>query len=114
MIEVERTDFISIPTRDVESARTFYGGTLGLRESTPWGHRYPEFETGNVTLAFYSDDEFSPGGISISLRVPNVEAARRELEGAGVLFDGEIIDTGVCHMTFCHDLDGHTTMLHRR
>lgn len=113
-MQVERTDFISIPTRDLANARRFYGSTLGLRESTPEGHRYPEFETGNMTLAFYEDDAFSPGAMAVSLRVPDVEEARRELESAGVAFDGDTIDTGVCHMAFCHDLDGHTLMLHRR
>jgi predicted enzyme related to lactoylglutathione lyase len=43
-----------------------------------------------------------------------VEAARSELEAAGVAFVGEIIDTGVCHMAFFHDPDGNAIMLHRR
>ena len=137
MITVERTDFISISTRALENARTFYGARLGSRESTPPEHRYAEFETGNVTLAFSADAEFTPSPIAVSLPRPDGREARRELEAEGVPFDGEIIDTGVCHMTFCHDAGagsaggkaadagpqnrvafgapgGHTIMLHRR
>ena len=38
----------------------------------------------------------------------------RELESAGVEFEGEIFDTGVCHMAFFRDPDGNALMLHRR
>ena len=50
----------------------------------------------------------------IALRVANVEEARRELEAKGVDFQGETLDTGVCHMAFFHDPDGNALMLHRR
>ena len=41
-------------------------------------------------------------------------AARAELESAGVDFEGDIFDTGVCHMAFFRDPDGNALMLHRR
>ena len=50
----------------------------------------------------------------IALRVPNVQEARAKLEAAGVEFNGEIMDTGVCHMAFFADPDGNALMLHRR
>ena len=46
--------------------------------------------------------------------MPDVAAARAELESAGVVFEGEIFDTGVCHMAFFRDPDGNALMLHRR
>ena len=39
--------------------------------------------------------------------------SKRELEGRGIEFDGEL-DTGVCHMAFFRDPDGNALMLHRR
>ena len=50
MLEIERVDFVSVPTRDRERARRFYGGVLGLppSEVTP-----DEFETPNVTLGLW-------------------------------------------------------------
>ena len=46
--------------------------------------------------------------------MPDVEEARAELEAKGVVFDGDILDTGVCHMAFFRDPDGNALMLHRR
>ncbi|MBA2616216.1 MAG: VOC family protein [Actinobacteria bacterium] len=117
MITVERVDFISVPTRDTGQARRFYGGLLGLPESTTPEDVYAEFETSNVTLGTWEPERdglpFAPTA-GIALRVPDVEAARRELEAAGVQFRGETMDTGVCHMAFCADFDGNGVILHRR
>ncbi|MGH3094143.1 MAG: VOC family protein, partial [Gaiellaceae bacterium] len=98
-IEVERIDFVSVPTRDPERARRFYRDTLGLPESV---HGSDEFETANVTLALWSPEAegeaFAPNTAGIAVRVPDVAEARRQLELAGVAFLGETVDTGVCHM----------------
>ena len=113
-IEVERIDFVSVPTRDPERARCFYRDTLGLREDA----HASEFETANVTLALWSPEAegeaFAPNTAGIAVRVPDVAEARRELEEAGVEFLGETVDTGVCHMAFCYDPDGNVLILHRR
>ncbi|GAC1440498.1 MAG: hypothetical protein NVSMB51_19850 [Solirubrobacteraceae bacterium] len=37
-----------------------------------------------------------------------------ELEGQGVKFAGETLDTGVCHMAFFAGPDGNALMLHHR
>ena len=50
----------------------------------------------------------------IAFRVPDVEEARRRLEAAGVEFETEIIDSGVCHIAGFHDPDGNALQLHRR
>src|SRR5688572_22664615 len=78
VLNVEGVDFVSIPTRDLERARRFYGETLGLQPSlyTP-----DEFETANVTLGLWlpeADGEpFEPTTAGIALRVAEVAAARR-------------------------------------
>jgi len=117
LIQVERVDFVSVPIRNVENARRFYGGLLGLHESTTEEDVFPEFETANVTLGMFMPEsfgiEFVPSS-GVALRVPDVEAARAELEAAGVEFRGETRDTGVCHMAICRDFDGNAVILHRR
>lgn len=118
MIHVERTDFMSVPVRDIERATRFYEETLGLRKN-PGSGGWPEFETGNVSLYLIDPTnmgrEFTtPNTTAIALRVPDVHEARATLEAAGVEFQGEILDTGVCHMAFFHDPDGNALMLHRR
>jgi catechol 2,3-dioxygenase-like lactoylglutathione lyase family enzyme len=115
MIGVERVDFVSVPTRDIERARRFYGETLGLAANP----KSPdEFETSNVTLGLWEPaadgERFEPNTAGIALRVPDVAAARRGLEQGGVEFIGETMDTGVCHMAFFRDPDGNVLILHRR
>ena len=117
MIDIERVDFVALPTRHLGAARRFYGETLGLRRNPHTRDDYPEFETGSVTLALHvppADAEFHPSTAVVALRVPDVAAAREKLEAAGVDFDGETIDTGVCHMAFFTDPDGNALLLHRR
>ena len=118
MIRVERTDFISVPVTDPERSSRFYEETLGLRR-VPGDAAFPEFEIGNVSLYLIDlrniGREFTgPHTASIALRVPDVHEARVTLEEAGVEFEGEIFDTGVCHMAFFNDPDGNALMLHRR
>jgi len=116
-ITVERVDFLSIPTRDLPRARRFYGETLGL----PLDHETPtgaEYTAGQVTLAVWDPTSvgmpFERAPNHVSLRVPDVAEARRSLEAAGVEFQGDTIDTGVCHMALFADPDGNALMLHRR
>lgn len=118
MIDVERTDFVGVPVTDRERAVRFYGETLGLRRN-PLAHpEWPEFETGNLTILLNTPEQtgvpFSPSNTAIALRVPDVARTRAELESKGVEFDGDTLDTGVCHMAFFKDPDGNSLILHHR
>ena len=115
---IERTDFYSVPVEDMERAKVFYRDTLGMH-SPDWDAGFPEIETGNVSL--YLVDPTSLGGefaphasAPFALRVDDVPARRAELEGKGIEFQGEIRDSGVCHMAFFTDSEGNSLMLHRR
>jgi catechol 2,3-dioxygenase-like lactoylglutathione lyase family enzyme len=113
-MQTERVDFVTIPTRNIERSRAFYHETLGL----PLDAKNPrEVVAGQVTLAFWEPEsdgvEFSPMVGGIAFRVPDVAAARAELETKGVEFLGTE-DSGVCLMAFGRDPDGNTFVLHRR
>jgi len=113
-LSVERVDFITIPTRDPARSRAFYHETLGL----PLDENDPEeVRAGQVTLVFWKPEdegfEFKPSIGGFALRVPDVQAAREELESRGVEFVGAE-DSGVCHMAVCLDPDGNAVILHRR
>jgi predicted enzyme related to lactoylglutathione lyase len=117
---VTGVDFVSVPTRDLETANAFYGTTLGLRRSMYRPDRnFAEFETGTVTLSVIDPERMGVGQFNantnhIALQVEDVAAARARLEERGVTFVGDIFDTGVCHMAFFHDPDGNALMLHHR
>ena len=116
MVEVERVDFVAVPSRDAERSARFYGETLGLRPD-PNG-RY-EFWAGETCLGIWEPERFgmpfAPAkNAHFALRVADVAAARAELEAKDVEFQGETLDTGVCHMAFFTDPDGNDLMLHRR
>ena len=117
MIDVETVDFVSVLTQDIPRAKKFYAETLGLPIETE-GENDLEFTLGQVTLDVFNPasmgQEFAPSPAGIAIRVPDVAVARAALEAKGVEFDGEIVDTGVCHFAFFKDPDGNTLMLHRR
>jgi predicted enzyme related to lactoylglutathione lyase len=97
----------------------FYGTKLGLRRSVHVPERnYAEFETGNLTLSIVNGESMGIGHnvnrTAMALHVDDVAAVRAELERRGIQFQGEILDTGVCHMAFFADPDGNALMLHHR
>jgi catechol 2,3-dioxygenase-like lactoylglutathione lyase family enzyme len=116
-MEVEKVDFVSVLTQDIPRAKKFYGETLGLPIETESDNDM-EFRLGQVTLDVFNPasigQEFAPSPAGIAIRVPDVATARADLEAKGVQFDGEIVDTGVCHFAFFKDPDGNALMLHRR
>ena len=118
---VERVDFISVPVTDMERSKRFYGETLGLETvGHPEDQGFPEYQLGDNVSLYLLDmknigSEFtSPHSASIAMRVPDVEEARRELEAKGIVFEGDTLDTTVCHMAHFKDPDGNVLMLHRR
>jgi predicted enzyme related to lactoylglutathione lyase len=116
---VTGVDFVTVPTNDLEAAVEFYGTTLGLTRSVYRPERnFAEFETGAVTLSVVVAQNFPfgyhPNPNPLALQVEDVAAARAELEGRGVEFTGDILDTGVCHMAFFTDPDGNALMFHHR
>jgi catechol 2,3-dioxygenase-like lactoylglutathione lyase family enzyme len=118
-VEIERVDFLSIASQDIERSRRFYLETLGLPldRDVPGSGGF-EVWAGDLCLSVWEPEKmglrFAPNPNHIALRVADVEEARRELEGRGVEFQGETLDTSVCHMAFFEDPDGNALMLHRR
>jgi predicted enzyme related to lactoylglutathione lyase len=115
-MEIERVDFVAVPSEDGERSRRFYGEVLGLRPDPNMNY---EFWAGDTCLGIWEPArlgmQFAPQKNGhLALRVEDVAEARRELEAKGVEFYGDIVDTGVCHMAFFTDPDGNDLMLHRR
>ncbi|MBA2637033.1 MAG: VOC family protein [Solirubrobacterales bacterium] len=113
---ITKLDFVGIPSQDAERSRTFYLETVGLR---PDDHSRFEVWAGETCFGIWEPKqfgmEFAPQkNAAPALHVDDMAAARAELEAKGVVFAGETMDTGVCHMAFFSDSDGNDLILHHR
>lgn len=113
---IKKLDFVGIPSRDAERSRAFYVDTLGLK---PDKHSRVEVWAGDTCFGIWEPERFGlpfapQKNAHPALHVDDVAAARKELEKKGIEFQGEILDTGVCHMAFFTDPDGNDLMLHHR
>ena len=109
-------DFVGIPSQDAERSRAFYVDTLGLR---PDDKAQFDVWVGATCLGIWEPERmglpFAPQkNAHPALHVDDVVAARQQLEAKGVVFAGETLDTGVCHMALFTDPDGNDLMLHHR
>ena len=117
-MDVEHVDFISVPVTDMERSIAWYRDTLGVPQTSEGA--FPEFKLGDNVFLYLIDpkqieSEFKgPNTGPIALRVADVAETKAELEGRGVEFLGDILDTTVCHMAGFADPDGNRFMLHRR
>ena len=113
-------DFLSVHSTDVARSREFYVETLGLPvdAGADRGERGFEVSAGQLCLSVWNPTsagmELGPNPAHVALHVDDVAEARKELEAKGIEFEGDIFDSGVCHMAFFRDPDGNALMLHHR
>lgn len=111
--------FSCYPVTDIERARAFYEGVLGLTATMDHplenGH-WVEYDIGPGTLAIGVAPGMLPSqdGCSVSLEVDDFDRAVAELKDAGVEFGFGPIETPVCHMAFVKDPDGNSVGIHKR
>lgn len=112
--------FFVYPVRDMAVSRAFYGGVLGLTESSAWEDKWVEFEVGagaGAVLALSTMMEGAqPGarGGAAALETEDFDGVVAQLKAAGVPFLLEPTDTGVCRFARFQDPDGNHLILHRK
>ena len=116
---IKGVDFVTLPARDIEASRHFYGNVLGLPFVKHYGDMpATEYQTGNLTLAIMEPtafgQEFRPHAVPVAFQVADVAAAREALEAQGVQFVSETFDSGVCHQAIFLDPAGNALDLHHR
>jgi predicted enzyme related to lactoylglutathione lyase len=112
-------DFVTVSATDFDASVHFYGEVLGLPLTARYGSRDgAEFEAGGLTLSVIRSEDmgmtFTLNTHPIAFHVEDIESARAELEGRGVEFAADTMDTGVCYMAFFRDPAGNALMLHHR
>jgi catechol 2,3-dioxygenase-like lactoylglutathione lyase family enzyme len=113
---MNKLDFVAVPSTDSDRTRAFYVDTLGLRPDDKADY---EFWIGETCFGIWEPArlgrEFAPQKNGhLAIQVDDVAATRAELEGKGIEFAGDTLDTGVCHMALFTDPDGNDLMLHHR
>ncbi len=113
---IQKLDFIGIPSQDPDRSRAFYVDVLGFKPDERGKY---EFWLGGTCFSIWEPGKqgmtFSPQKNGhFALHVNDVAKARKELEAKGVVFNGDVLDSGVCYITLFTDPDGNDLMLHNR
>jgi catechol 2,3-dioxygenase-like lactoylglutathione lyase family enzyme len=119
-MKVQEIAFSCYPVTNMERARAFYEGILGLQvtmnHQMEGGGHWVEYEIGTGTLAIGVAPGMNPSsdGCSVALEVDDFDKAVSELQSAGVSFQFGPLETPVCHMAFVRDPDGNSVGIHKR
>jgi len=77
-----------LPVKDLERARRFYEGSLGLRPGGLKPDGKFTYECGGTTLALFPKEGGTKADhTAVSFRVPDIAASIAELKKAGVVFE---------------------------
>ena len=121
-MKVKEIAFVGYPVTDIDRARKFYEGTLGLTvgefdqeiESMP-GKYWIEYEIDGMTLAISNTWEPVPGGgPSVALEVDNFDETMAELKAAGANILVDRMESSVCEFALITDPDGNGITIHKR
>ncbi|MFV0338208.1 MAG: VOC family protein [Chthoniobacterales bacterium] len=118
-MKIKEIAFSCYPVTDMQRARAFYEGILGLTvtmDSSEAGAHWVEYDIGAGTLAIGAAEGMLPSqdGCSVALEVEDFGTAVEELEKSGVEFHFGPIETPVCYMLFVRDPDGNSIGIHQR
>ena len=118
-MRINEIAFTCYPVTDMDRARAFYEGVLGLKVTMDHemeGAHWVEFDIGAGTLAIGKAPGMSPSrdGCSVALEVDDFDRAVAELKEANIEFNFGPLETPVCHMAFVRDPDGNSVGIHQR
>ena len=83
-MKVSGVDFICVPVTDIEKAREFYGGTLGIETSEENGILTLHIAGDRPTLIYPKPDHTPAGYTILNFPVEDIEAAVDDLVERGV------------------------------
>jgi predicted enzyme related to lactoylglutathione lyase len=120
-MKVTEVAFVAYPVTDIERARGFYEGVLGLQPSRDFSEEsfsWIEYDLGANTLAVVEMPPGqwnpSPDGVCAGLEVEEFDSAIAELKARNIHFEVEAMETPVCRMAVIADPDGNKITIHKR
>ena len=116
-MKVKEIGFVAIPVTDMERARDFYEGVLGLKVAEEMmSGKWVEYAVGDHTLAIANvSDAWRPSdqGTGAALEVEDFDDAIMRLKERDVRFAAEPFETPCCHMAVIQDPDGNKLIIHK-
>jgi predicted enzyme related to lactoylglutathione lyase len=114
-MKITNIAFVGVPVADMNCAREFYEGVLGLLPDPEMtGERWTEYPIGGGTLALACvGKQWKPSsdGTSAALEVDNLDTALARLEERKVSYHK--VDSPVCRMAIIEDPDGNKLIIHK-
>ena len=114
---VKHIAFTVYPVTDMNRARTFYEGDLGLKTSIDFDGKWVEYELSGGCFALTTMMEgVSPSasaGGKIAFEVDDVDGMVETLRRKGVQVIIEPLSTPVCRMAVVLDPEGNGVILHK-
>jgi predicted enzyme related to lactoylglutathione lyase len=114
-VKIKAIAFVGIPVTNMNRAREFYEGVLGLLpDSEMTGEHWTEYRIGSGTLALACvGEQWKPSndGTSAALEVDNLDAAIARFEQRKVSYDK--VESPVCRMAVIEDPDGNKLIIHK-
>ncbi len=115
IISLENTITIAISVRNRRLSAQWYGEKLGfdlIYHADDAGWSELRTKTDGVTLGLGEQAEPKPGNSVPVFGISDIATARKDLESAGVVFDGETITiAGMVSTASFYDPDGNALML---
>ncbi len=116
-IQVKEFAFVFHPVTDIDRARKFYEGFLGLKtgfqiEFAP-GQWWIEYDVAGQALALSNAMPGKPAS-ALALEVADLDDALAAAKSAGIPIANEVMDFPPCRMCRVKDPDGNEIGLHQR
>lgn len=114
--------FTGYPVTNMQRARAFYEGVLGLTLSRKWGEpdkpSWVEYDIGDGCLAIISGDDANwppaNAGPAAALEVDDFQGYVDKVKAAGVTFQWEPQESKICWMAVVLDPDRNRLVIHHR
>jgi predicted enzyme related to lactoylglutathione lyase len=116
-VKIKAIGFVGIPVTDIQRAREFYEGVLGLKVSEEMmGGKWIEYAMDDDTLAIANvGEQWTPSdqGTAVAFEVEDFDKAVKRLKDQHVRFAAEPFETPCCRMAVVQDPDGNKLIIHK-